>query len=89
MTMKPRLQLLLQQVQGTQNRQLMESIGQGLSQIHQLSGAISSGLEKDIALHQLDKAMESAREISTQFEDAGRRLNRDAENLDIAARSLL
>lgn len=85
----PRLQQLLQQAQGTQNSQLVESIGQGISQIHQVSGSIASGLEKDVTLQQLDKTMGSVREISTQFENAGHRLNRGAENLDVAARSLL
>jgi len=88
----PRVQWLQQIAQGSQNKQLMETLQvlqQGLYQINELGNSIAGGLEKDTALNQLDGAMESAREISAQFEAAGMQLERGAEQLELAARTLL
>jgi len=78
--------------QGSPNKYVLEalqSLQQGLYQINELGIAIIGGLESDNFLSQLDGAMESAREISMQFEAAGTELEHDAEQLEIAARTLL
>ncbi len=88
----PRVQWLQQIAQGSQNKQLMETLQvlqQGLYHINELGTSIAGGLEKDTTLNQLDGAMESAREISAQFEAAGVQLERGAEQLELAARTLL
>jgi hypothetical protein len=91
-TLWPRIQWLQQMVQGSPNKYVLEalqSLQQGVYQINELGIAIISGLESDNFLSQLDGAMESSREISMQFEAAGTELEHDAEQLEIAARTLL
>ncbi len=91
-TLWPRIQWLQQMAQGSPNKYVLEalqSLQQGVYQINELGIAITGGLESDNFLSQLDGAMESAREISMQFEAAGTELEHDAEQLEIAARTLL
>ncbi len=88
----PRIQWLQQTAQASPNKYVQEtlqSLQQGVYQINELGNAIVGGLESDNFLGQLDGAMESAREISMQFEAAGTELEHDAEQLEIAARTLL
>ncbi len=88
----PHIQWLQQTAQGSPNKYVQEalqSLQQGVYQINELGTAIVGGLESDNFLSQLDGAMESAREISMQFEAAGTELEHDAEQLEIAARTLL
>ncbi|MBO0777887.1 MAG: hypothetical protein J2P37_03580, partial [Ktedonobacteraceae bacterium] len=79
---------------GEQNtaRQSLEAfqyLQQTTQEIHRLAKSIATGLEHDQSLSQLDQAMGSAREISSQFEDAGKQLEMGAQQLETAARSLL
>ncbi len=60
-----------------------------MRQIHGLAVSIGDGLQKDNTLHQLEGAMESAQEISEQFEEAGVQLEHGASDLAYAARTLL
>ncbi|MEO6890590.1 MAG: hypothetical protein ABI456_14425 [Ktedonobacteraceae bacterium] len=88
----PRLQCVQPIVQSSGNTQAMDVfqiVQQGIAQINNLATATATSLEKDTSLSQLDSAMESAREISTQFEDAGKQLEQGAEQLETAARTLL
>ncbi len=57
--------------------------------MNRLSAAIAHGLEADTTLNQLDNAMKSAREIAAQFEDASEQLEHRADQLEVAARTLL
>jgi hypothetical protein len=88
----PRVEWLLQGAQGSSNRQVvrvLQEIAQGLEQMNRLSAAIAHGLEADTTLNQLDSAMKSAREIAAQFEDASKQLEHRADQLEVAARTLL
>jgi hypothetical protein len=89
---QPAMQWLYQSAKSAQNQRVIEAlqqIQQALSQIYQLGTSIATGLENDGTLKQLDGAMESAREISLQFDAAGKQLERGAEQLEEAARALL
>jgi len=88
----PRLQFVHSLVRGSANRQAMEALQvvvQGIAQVKETATATATSWEKDTSLSQLDSAMESAREISEQFLSAGQQLEQDAENLEVAARTLL
>ncbi len=88
----PRLQMVQHNVYATGNQQavdVLQIVYQGIVQINNLATTTATGLEKDTSLSQLDSAMASAREISTQFEDAGKQLEQGAEHLETAARTLL
>jgi len=88
----PRVEWLLQGAQGSSNRQVvrvLQEVAQGLEQMNRLSAAIAHGLEADTTLNQLDSAMRSAREIAAQFEDASKQLEHRADQLEVAARTLL
>ncbi len=88
----PRLQFVQSSVRGTANRQVFEALQvavQGIAQVKETATATATGWERDTSLSQLDSAMESAREISEQFLGAGQQLERDAEKLEVAARTLL
>ncbi len=87
---QPRMRWLYQIARGNQAAvESLQVIQQAFSQIYQLGSSIASSLENDATLNQLDGAMESAREISNQFEGAGQQLEYGAEQLETAARSLL
>jgi hypothetical protein len=87
---QPRMHWLYQIARGNQAAiESLQVIQQTFSQIYQLGGSIAGGLQNDATLNQLDGAMESAREISSQFEGAGLQLEHGAEQLETAARSLL
>ncbi len=92
-TLWPRMRILQQIVrQDNQSQevfQILQSFAQGLRQIHELAVSISDGLQKDNTLNQLGKAMESAQEISEQFEEAGTQLEQGASDLEYAAKTLL
>ena len=88
----PRLQFVQSSVQGVASRQVVEALQvatQGIAQVKETATATATSWERDTSLNQLDRAMESAREISEQFLGAGQQLEQDAENLDVAARTLL
>lgn len=88
----PRLQFVQSSVRGSTNRQVFEALHvavQGIAQVKETATATATGWERDTSLSQLDSAMESAREISEQFLGAGQQLERDAEKLEVAARTLL
>ncbi|MFL5627439.1 MAG: hypothetical protein ACJ788_17825 [Ktedonobacteraceae bacterium] len=90
--LQPRLQWVMQLARGSSNTQLQEALQvviQGMQQIHRLGTSIASGLENDNTLSQLDGAMNSAHEISAQFEGAGEQLEQGAQQLETAARTLL
>ena len=94
-TLWPRMQLLqqaLQSRQGNQSQevlQILQSFAQGMRQIYELAVSIGDGLQKDNTLNQLGRAMESAQEISEQFEEAGTQLEQGASDLEYAAKTLL
>lgn len=88
----PRLQMVQPIVHASGNQPTVDALQivyQGIAQINNLASTTAAGLEKDTSLSQLDSAMASAREISTQFEDAGKQLEQGAEHLETAARTLL
>ena len=88
----PRLQFLHPLVRSAGNRQAIEAmqvVQQGLAQIKELATSTAISWQRDTSLSQLDSAMESAREISEQFLGAGQQLEQDAEQLEVAARTLL
>ncbi|HET8912712.1 MAG TPA: hypothetical protein VFN23_14670 [Ktedonobacteraceae bacterium] len=88
----PRLQSVLSLAHGSANWQAVEALQvvvQGLEQVKEMANVMGTTWEKDNSLTQLDSAMKSAHEISEQFMDAGHQLERDAENLEEAARTLL
>lgn len=94
-TLWPRMQALQQILQSRQSTQpqevlhILQSFAQGMRQIYDLAVSIGDGLQKDNTLNQLGKAMESAQEISEQFEEAGTQLEQGASDLEYAAKTLL
>ncbi|GAC1620695.1 MAG: hypothetical protein NVS4B11_13070 [Ktedonobacteraceae bacterium] len=88
----PRLQFVQPVVRVAGNKQAFEAMQvvlQGITQIKETATSTAMGWERDTSLNQLDTAMESAREISGQFLDAGQQLEHDANQLEVAARTLL
>lgn len=69
--------------------EVLQTLQQGVVQIRGLANSIASGFEGDQSLSQLDSAMTSANEMSTQFEAAGQQLERGAQQLVLASRQLL
>ncbi|QBD76567.1 hypothetical protein EPA93_11365 [Ktedonosporobacter rubrisoli] len=90
--LRPRLSYLLQQKQlahDAKEIELLRDLQQGQMQIASLAASIARSLESDNTLDQLNQAMESAQEISSQFEEAGKQLERGAQQLEVAASTLL
>ena len=88
----PRLQFVLPLVRASANRQAIDALQvamQGIAQVKETANSTAKGWTTDTSLNQLDSAMESAREISEQFLGAGRQLEQGAEQLEVAARTLL
>ena len=88
----PRLQFVQSIVRAAGNRQafeVLQVVVQGITQMKETATSTATGWERDTSLNQLDTAMESAREISGQFLDAGHQLEQDANQLELAARTLL
>ena len=88
----PRLQFVQPIVRAAGNRQAFEALQvvvQGITQMKQTATSTATGWERDTSLNQLETAMESAREISGQFHDAGHQLEQDANQLELAALTLL
>lgn len=88
----PRLQFVQTLVRASTNRQAIEALQvvvQGITQVKETATSTAKSWETDTSLSQLDSAMESAREISEQFLGAGQQLEQDAQQLEVAARTLL
>ena len=88
----PRLQMIHRKLQETRDTQALEELGalyQSFQQIYNTATTLADGLGKDTSLDQLDQAMVGAREIAKQFEAAGKQLEKETEQLETAARSLI
>ena len=88
----PRLQFVQSIVRAAGNRQafeVLQVVVQGITQMKETATSTATGWERDTSLNQLETAMESAREISGQFHDAGHQLEQDANQLELAALTLL
>jgi hypothetical protein len=72
-----------------QYAEALRGVEQGIRQMYEVAMAISSALEQDEALKQLDQAMDGAGEISLQFQQAGEQLAQEAQQLVRAAHSLI
>lgn len=90
--LQPRIAFLLQRAYTARDQQALElltALQQGMQQISSLASGMASSFERDTSFEQLEKAMGSAQEISAQFDDASKQLEKGSDQLELAAASLI